>query len=250
MKNPSCRASARPSLLHSSFNTLAFTEGLIAVSPDPTLAELFPGRFYPWPARRSAGNALSAWSPCPAIHYAPPGDRMKYDIVQTIRTLTLLRQEHPEKRMDGRLHFRTPAEMAAACKEHPEWLAHYAGNRRALQLRDAVRQTAVPRRSVPPDGSTPREFLQRLVLDGLRRRYPRTRRSQMSHLKSSRSLSIISAVGYEEYFLVVWDILQECRAHGIEWITRGSAADFARLLLPRHHRRLPDPLRASTSAAF
>ncbi|HVV02179.1 MAG TPA: DNA polymerase III subunit alpha, partial [Verrucomicrobiae bacterium] len=32
-------------------------------------------------------------------------------------------------------------------------------------------------------------------------------------------------VGYEEYFLVMWDILQECRRRGIEWITRGSAAD-------------------------
>jgi error-prone DNA polymerase len=35
----------------------------------------------------------------------------------------------------------------------------------------------------------------------------------------------ISAVGYEEYFLVVWHLRQDCRAHGIEWITRGSAAD-------------------------
>ena len=40
-----------------------------------------------------------------------------------------------------------------------------------------------------------------------------------------QELSIITAVGYEEYFLVVWNILRECRAHGIEWITRGSAAD-------------------------
>src|SRR5208283_285154 len=28
-----------------------------------------------------------------------------------------------------------------------------------------------------------------------------------------------------EYFLVVWGILQECRRRGIQWITRGSAAD-------------------------
>jgi len=32
-------------------------------------------------------------------------------------------------------------------------------------------------------------------------------------------------VGYEEYFLVVWSILQDCHLHGINWITRGSAAD-------------------------
>jgi error-prone DNA polymerase len=38
-------------------------------------------------------------------------------------------------------------------------------------------------------------------------------------------LTIIAEVGYEEYFLTVWDMLQECQRHGIEWITRGSAAD-------------------------
>ena len=38
-------------------------------------------------------------------------------------------------------------------------------------------------------------------------------------------LSIIAEVGYEEYFLTVWHLLQECAALGIGWITRGSAAD-------------------------
>ena len=38
-------------------------------------------------------------------------------------------------------------------------------------------------------------------------------------------LRIIAEVGYEEYFLVVWDLLQGCAERGIEWITRGSAAD-------------------------
>ena len=38
-------------------------------------------------------------------------------------------------------------------------------------------------------------------------------------------LAMIQEVGYEEYFLIVWDLLQECRRRGISWITRGSAAD-------------------------
>ena len=38
-------------------------------------------------------------------------------------------------------------------------------------------------------------------------------------------MGIIAEVGYEDYFLVVWDLLQDCRRHGISWITRGSAAD-------------------------
>ncbi len=201
-----------------------FTDGLIAVSPDARMAELFPGRFYQM-ATRTAQRAIPTSLPavsCPAVHYATHADGLKYDIVQSIRTLTLLRQEHPSKRKDGRFHFRTPAEMAAACKEHPDWLAH------SLEIADRCNfempfgKPQFPA-FVPPDGSTAREFLHQLVLDGLRRRYSERAASMRPQIE--QELSIISAVGYEEYFLVVWNILQDCRAHGIEWITRGSAAD-------------------------
>ena len=61
------------------------------------------------------------------------------------------------------------------------------------------------------------------MLDGLRRRY----RDRADRLRPQieEELGIIAEVGYEEYFLIVWDILQECRRRGIDWITRGSAAD-------------------------
>src|ERR1039458_2884808 len=100
-----------------------FTDGLTAVSTDSRLAELFPGRFYQMATKQSDGSRFSVVA-CPTVHYALPGDRTKYDIVQSIRTLTLLRQEHPDKRLDGRFHFRTPSEMTIACCDHPEWLAH------------------------------------------------------------------------------------------------------------------------------
>jgi DNA polymerase-3 subunit alpha len=198
----------------------AFTEGLIAVSPDPGIAELFPGRFYQMAAKQPA-NRFPVIA-CPAIHYALPGDRMKYDILQSIRTLTLLREQHPEKRMDGRFHFRTPVEMAEACKKHPEWLAN------SLELADRCNfeipfgKPQFPAYE-PKDGSTPRAFLHRLVFDGLQRRY--RERAAAMRPQVEQELNIITAVGYEEYFLVVWNFLQDCRAHGIEWITRGSAAD-------------------------
>ena len=45
------------------------------------------------------------------------------------------------------------------------------------------------------------------------------------HPQVDGGTSIINEVGYEEYFLITWDFLQDCRKRGIEWITRGSAAD-------------------------
>ncbi|HOX58843.1 MAG TPA: DNA polymerase IV [Candidatus Paceibacterota bacterium] len=203
------------------------TDGLIAVSADLRLAELFPGRFYRMAMKRSfPSSAAEREFPivvCPAIRYALPGDRMKYDIVQSIRTLTLLRQEHPAKRRNGRFHFRAPAEMAGACREHPEWLAHSLEIAERCNFELPFGKPQFPA-FIPPDGSSPREFLHKLVMTGARRCYPASRLSTLSS-QINQELSIISAVGYEEYFLVVWNILQHCRAHGIEWITRGSAAD-------------------------
>src|SRR5437879_13234154 len=60
-------------------------------------------------------------------------------------------------------------------------------------------------------------------MEGLQRRYPKDYARVRPQLEEE--LAIITEVGYEEYFLVMWDILQECRRRGIEWITRGSAAD-------------------------
>jgi DNA-directed DNA polymerase III PolC len=199
-----------------------FTDGLTAVSTDSRLAELFPGRFYQMATKQSDGSRFPVVA-CPTIHYALPGDRTKYDIVQSIRTLTLLRQEHPDKRLDGRFHFRTPAEMTIACHDHPEWLAPSLEIAERCNFEMPFGKPQFPA-FAPPDGTTPREFLRQLVLDGARRRFPDSQLSTI-HPQLSQELSIISAVGYEEYFLVVWNILQDCRQHGIEWITRGSAAD-------------------------
>jgi DNA polymerase-3 subunit alpha len=197
------------------------TDGLIAVGSDTRLAELFPGRFYQLAKRQMTPGRFPVVA-CPTVHYAVPADRMKYDILQSIRTLTLLRQPHPEKHPDGRLHFRTPTEMAAACRDHPEWLANSMEIAARCHFEMPFGKPQFPA-FVPPDGSTPREFLHQLVLAGLQRRYGDDAGSRRPQVE--QELKIITAVGYEEYFLVVWNILQDCRQHGIEWITRGSAAD-------------------------
>jgi len=196
-----------------------FTEGLIAVSPDDELAELFRGSFYRLvTAAKSDSQAVA----CPAIHYAVPGDRQKYDVVQSIRTLTLLREEHAEKRTNGRLHFRSPADMANACKDNPDWLrlTHEIAQRCNFALPFGKPQfPAYP----PPADLPPSAFLRQLVLQGLRNRYGDQANKHRAQVLEE--LSIINEVGYEEYFLITWDFLQECRQQNIDWITRGSAAD-------------------------
>ena len=199
------------------------TGGLLAVSNDPGLAPLFPGRFYFAAAR--AGAEVPAGLPgvlCPRVHYGTPADRQKWNILQSIRTGTLLQQEHPDKRLDGAFHFRSPAEMNRLAREEDHLLAH------TMELAgrcDFTFPFGPPQFPVwhPPDGSTCREFLENLVMTGLRHRYGE--RANRHEAQALEELDIIAEVGYEDYFLITWDLLQECARNGIPWITRGSAAD-------------------------
>ena len=197
------------------------TEGLIAVSPDPSLAALFPRSFYAMATARGGADGFPAVA-CPPVHYATPAERPRYDIVQSIRTLTLLRERHAEKRSGGRLHFRAPAAMAESCQEHPDWLRHTLEIAQRCGFELPFGKPQFPA-FTPPDGSSAKEFLRRLVLRGLQERYG-TRAAQFRP-QVMEELGIIGEVGYEEYFLITWDFLQDCRTRGIEWITRGSAAD-------------------------
>ena len=201
------------------------TEGILAVSYNALLAPLFPQRFYfAVNSQEAVEKAPSQWPCVPALacRYAAPTDRWKFDIVQSIRTLTLLKAEHPDKILRGNLHFRAPAELQRLFGEHPKLLDYSNEIAGRCHFDFPFGKPQFPTYQ-PPDGSSPKAFLRTLVMAGLRARY--RERAGIHQSQAEEELAIIAEVGYEDYFLMVWDILQECKKQGIEWITRGSAAD-------------------------
>ncbi len=168
------------------------------------------------PANVPDGLILRPITAFPEIRYASPANAKFYEVVQSIRTLSLAGQPHAEKRRGdfswsreidaARDMVRDAEEIAERC----EFVLPVGG----LKFPDFD----------PPDGSPPREFLARLAREGMRNRYGAMPPAGV-RLQVEEELRIIGEVGYEEYFLVVWDLLQACRQRGIDWITRGSAAD-------------------------
>ncbi len=199
-------------------------EGLLIASADDRLLSLFGDRGYRTivsleDATKTDGTRRVMIRP---VHYAVPGDRWKWDILQSIRTRTLLQQAHPEKLLDGHYHLAAPAELTALFQDYPDVLANTLelADRCTFELPMGTPQFPV---YTPDDGSSSRTFLRRLVLTGLQRRYGNRANALLPQV--NEELTIIAEVGYEDYFLVVWDILQACKQQGIDWITRGSAAD-------------------------
>jgi error-prone DNA polymerase len=202
------------------------TAGLLAVGTSPVWADIFPNRFYlgithqETESRRIIAPHLprAAFAP---VHYQSVQDRWKYDIVQSIRTLTLLRQTHPEKRLGGAFHFPTTEEIRQRWGEHSDWLSHTQELAERCAFKFNYGKPQFP--AYQHARGSAAALLRELVMAGLRRRYP-TQHAQYKR-QVEEELEIITEVGYEEYFLIMWDVLEECRRKGIEWITRGSAAD-------------------------
>ncbi|MEO6740619.1 MAG: fused DNA polymerase IV/DNA polymerase III subunit alpha, partial [Chthoniobacteraceae bacterium] len=155
----------------------------------------------------------------PEIRYCSHEDRQKFAIIQSIRTLSRLHEKHADKRT-GHFHWPSAAEVGQRWGEHAIRATHEIAER--CNFAFEFGRLRFPR-FTPEDGSMPREFLARLAFDGLHRRYGD--RAHLHETQLHEELGISTEVGYEEYFLTTWDILQQCQHCGIAWITRGSAAN-------------------------
>lgn len=163
-----------------------------------------------------SGLILRPVTAFPEIRYASAKDVKFYEVVQSIRTLSLAGQPQGDKRR-GDFSWTREMEVSTEMLQDTEEIAE------RCEFVLPVGGLKFPR-FAPPDGSASREFLGRLTREGMRRRYGAMPTAGVRR-QVEEELRIIAEVGYEEYFLVVWELLQRCREHGIEWITRGSAAD-------------------------
>jgi error-prone DNA polymerase len=82
-----------------------------------------------------------------------------------------------------------------------------------------------PRELVPP-GLTPAAHLRALTEQGVHRRWPG---GAPGHVRAliEHELALIAELGYEPYFLTVYDVVEYARGHGILCQGRGSAANSA-----------------------
>ena len=157
--------------------------------------------------------------------YARPEDRPLQDILTCIRLGTSIDKAGRQLAPNAERHLKTPAEMARLFAEAPEALAE------TLRLLDIVQfdlgQLAYdyPHEPIPP-GYTPQGWLEALVADQARARWPEGVPPEMQKLLDEE-LEIVGRLNYAAYFLTVHDIVQFAQSQGILCQGRGSAANSA-----------------------
>ncbi|MEJ5369693.1 MAG: DNA polymerase III subunit alpha [Bryobacteraceae bacterium] len=153
------------------------------------------------------------------VRYLEPREWLKFDILQSMRTLTLLGQSHPAKLPPGRYHWHSPEELARHFGGLPQALRNTLRIAERCQFDFDLGDIRFPR--FPCDD--PVQLLRAKVRAGLERRYgPSPSQEVLQRLR--RELAVIEEVGYAGYFLVFADLVEWCNARGIATLARGSAA--------------------------
>jgi DNA polymerase III alpha subunit len=152
-------------------------------------------------------------------HYLSPDDRLRYDILASMRTLTLLNQRHAEKLPPGRYHWHTEEDMARFFGSLPQAMENTLRVAERCRFDFELGDIRFPK--FPCEN--PAALLRSKVEAGIIRRYGTDPEARV-HERVERELGVIEEVGYAEYFLVFADLVEWCASKNIWTLARGSAA--------------------------
>jgi error-prone DNA polymerase len=157
------------------------------------------------------------------VHMHERGRRALQDTVTAIRLRTTVNKAALALHASGERHLRKRASLA---RLYPPAL-----------LQESVRVAARCRfsldelryeypREIIPDGYTPQGYLRKVTEEGMARRWPGGAGERVRAM-IERELALIAELGYEAYFLTVYDIVRFARSRDILCQGRGSAANSA-----------------------
>lgn len=156
------------------------------------------------------------------VHYLNKEDHLAHEVLLCIQTGKNMDDADRMSFPTDQFYLKSPYEMYdmfSYCKEALENTVKIAD---MCNLEFEFNKTKLPKYEVP-DGMKSDEYLRKLCMDGLYKRYPNPTDEVIERL--NYELSVIEKMGYVDYFLIVWDFIKFARDNGImTGPGRGSAA--------------------------
>jgi DNA polymerase III subunit alpha len=157
------------------------------------------------------------------VHYINQEDARLQDVLLAIQTGALLSDPKRMRYEDPSYYLRPPDEMARLFAEVPEALSNTLAVAERCQVDLEAKAYRLPRFELPV-GQTAETYLKSLCEAGCRRRYQERTDDPAVQGRLSYELGIIHEMGFDAYFLIVWDLCRYARERGIWYNARGSAA--------------------------
>jgi DNA polymerase-3 subunit alpha len=156
------------------------------------------------------------------VHYVLPEHARAQEILLCIQTNTTINDPKRMTMGDESFYLKSYEEMAALFPEWPEALENSLRIAEACDLSLDFEGYHLPFFQVP-EGYTPQSYLAHLCREGLQRRYAFVTPELEARLQYE--LDLIHRMGFDTYFLIVWDLVREAKSRGIMvGPGRGSAA--------------------------
>ncbi len=156
------------------------------------------------------------------VHYLRREDYEHHTALLCVQTKSTMAE--PKLTFDANeFYLRDSAEMASAFAEWPEAIASTLEIAERCSVEIELGKQLIPRYPTP-DGVPEREYLRRQVLEGLRARYGDPPPAEAVE-RMEMELDVIDGMGFNAYFLIVWDFVRFAKDSGIAvGPGRGSAA--------------------------
>lgn len=156
------------------------------------------------------------------VRYATRGERRVADVFACLRNHTTLDEAGRRLAPNGERHLRSAAEMRELFRDLPEALT--ASGRLAERLEFTLKNLGYAFPDFPVgEGETQLGVLRERVYAGARWRYGGVTARVTAQIE--KELTLIAELGFEGYFLIVWDICRWTKEQGILIQGRGSAAN-------------------------
>ncbi len=162
------------------------------------------------------------------VHFLNRSDHESHDIMICIGTGASI---YDQNRMtySPEVYFKTAEEMRALFAEVPEACDATLEIAERCDVKIHLDSTSIDRypQYPMPEGGDRNEYLRKLTMEGLERRYGRDRalNDEALHQRMEVELALLKEKNFTSYFLIVWDFINWAREHDIPvGPGRGSAA--------------------------
>jgi DNA polymerase-3 subunit alpha len=157
------------------------------------------------------------------VHYVDKVDANYQDILLAIQTGCLLNDQKRMRMSDASYYLRSPQEMTSLFTEIPEAIQNTLTIAERCEVDLAFTGYHLPHFDVP-DGKSAQVYLKDLCEEGLARRFKERTNDPVVRKRLDYELEIIHKMGFDTYFLIVWDLCRYARENDIWYNARGSAA--------------------------
>jgi DNA polymerase-3 subunit alpha len=146
------------------------------------------------------------------VHYIERTDSEMQDILMCISTQRRIDDPNRMHFESDQLYLKDYDEMSEKFGYIPEALSN------TLEIAEKCNVSIYPKRSlmptfVPPDGKSPKDYIRELCEAGLKKRYKTV--TTAIRERADFELGVIDRMGFNEYYLIVWDFITYAESKGI-----------------------------------